>query len=158
MMRNLLLLLTLIVAICLQGQTSEMTTFNPGSVYQYPGAGNEQFMINTYIWGQVRNPGLYKIPDNTDLLTLLSSAGGPTENAKLSKVKIIRPVAGGERIIYVDLKEYMRTGDMSLIPIMKPGDTVFVAGTAFYAIERVSSFLGSVVIFFSVYTMINSSK
>jgi protein involved in polysaccharide export with SLBB domain len=114
-------------------------------------------MINTYIWGQVRNPGLYKIPDNTDLLTLLSSAGGPTENAKLSRIKIVRPTLEGERIIYVDLMNYMKTGDMSLITVMKPGDTVFVAGTAFYAIERMSSFLGNLVIFFSIYTMITTN-
>lgn len=138
------------------GQTLETSTFNPGSVYQYPGSSNEQLMINTYIWGQVRNPGLYKIPDNTDLLTLISSAGGPTEQAKLTKVKIVRPTAEGEKIIFVDLNKYMKTGDMSLIPIMKPGDTVFVAGTAFYAIERIATFLGNMAVFFSIYSMITN--
>jgi len=156
-MKKILVFIIIMAAIFLYGQTTEGTTFNPGSVYLYPGSGNEQLMINTYIWGQVRNPGLYKIPDNTDLLTLISSAGGPTENAKLSKVKIIRPTAEGEKIIYVDLNNYMKTGDMTLIPILKPGDTIFVAGSAFYAIERVSSFLGNLVIFFSIYTMITTN-
>jgi DNA uptake protein ComE-like DNA-binding protein len=145
------------VLLILSGQESLSPTFNPGSVYQYPGSGNEQLMINTYIWGQIRNPGLYKIPDNTDLLTLISSAGGPTENAKLSRIKIIRPTTQGEKIIYVNLQEYMKTGDMKLIPIMQPGDTVFVAGTAFYAVERVASFLGNLIIFFSIYTMITNN-
>jgi polysaccharide biosynthesis/export protein len=142
----------------LSGQDAQSPTFNPGSVYQYPGSSADQLMINTYIWGQVRNPGLYKIPDNTDLLTLISSAGGPTDNAKLSKVKIIRPTTQGEKVIYVNLQEYMKTGDMKLIPIMQPGDTVFVAGTAFHAVERVSSFLGNLVIFFSIYSLITSTK
>ncbi len=158
-MKKILLMAVILIGLSsLEAQDSQTTTFNPGSVYLYPGSGNEQLMINTYIWGQVRNPGLYKIPDNTDLLTLISSAGGPTENAKMSKIKIIRPTTQGEKIIYVNLQEYMKTGDMKLIPIMQPGDTIFVAGTAFYAVERVASFLGNLIIFFSVYTMITNSK
>lgn len=157
MKKSVLILLLVLAAFSLCAQESAVSTFNPGSVYQYPGSGNEQLMINTYIWGQVQNPGLYKIPDNTDLLTLISSAGGPTENAKLSKIKIIRPTEQGEKIIYVNMQEYMKTGNMELIPIMKPGDTVFIAGTAFYAVERVAGFLGNLVIFFSIYTMITTN-
>jgi DNA uptake protein ComE-like DNA-binding protein len=157
-MKKIVLIIILAGVLTLLAQDSQSVTFNPGSVYQYPGSGNEQLMINTYIWGQVRSPGLYQIPDNTDLLTLISSAGGPTENAKLSKVKIIRPTATGEKIIYVNLQEYMKTGDMTLIPIMQPGDTVFVAGTAFYAVERVSGFLGTLITFFSFYTLITQAN
>jgi len=158
MKKMMLLLIISSLTVCLFAQETQQTTFNPGSVFQYPGSGTEQLMINTYIWGQVKNPGLYKIPDNTDLLTLISSAGGPTENAKLTKIKIVRPTAQGEKIIYVNLQKYMKTGDMKMIPIMQPGDTVFVAGTAFYAIERISSFLGNLIIFFSIYTMITNSN
>lgn len=156
-MKKILIVITLVMVIGCFAQNTQTSTFNPGSVYQYPGSGNEQLMINTYIWGQVKSPGLYQIPDNTDLLTLISSAGGPTEDAKLSKVKIIRPTTEGEKVIYVDLQKYMKTGDMKLIPIMQPGDTVFIGGTAFYAVERVASFLGNLVIFFSIYTMITNN-
>jgi len=157
-MKKIVVIIILAGVLTLLAQESQNSTFNPGSVYQYPGSGNEQLMINTYIWGQVRSPGLYQIPDNTDLLTLISSAGGPTDNAKLSKVKIIRPTAQGEKIIFVNLQEYMKTGDMTLIPIMQPGDTVFVAGTAFYAVERVAGFLGTLITFFSFYTLITQAN
>lgn len=157
-MRKIVIIILLAGAVSLLAQVSSGSTFNPGSVYQYPGSRDEQLMINTYIWGQVRSPGLYQIPDDTDLLTLLSSAGGPTENAKLSKIKIIRPTAQGEKIIYVNMQEYMKTGDITLIPIMQPGDTVFVAGTAFYAVDRVAGFLGTLVTFISFYTLITQSK
>jgi len=157
-MKKIVVIIILAGVLTLLAQESQNSTFNPGSVYQYPGSGNEQLMINTYIWGQVRSPGLYQIPDNTDLLTLISSAGGPTDNAKLSKIKIIRPTAQGEKIIFVNLQEYMKTGDMTLIPIMQPGDTVFVAGTAFYAVERVAGFLGTLITFFSFYTLITQAN
>ena len=129
---------------------------NSGSIYLYSGTltGSEQLKIKTYIWGQVRNPGLYIIPDDTDLLTLISSAGGPTENAKLTKIKIVRPSETGESVIIVNIKEYTNTGDMDLIPVLKPGDTVIIPGTTFYAFSRVAEWLADVVIIFSVYNLI----
>ncbi|MBN2461001.1 MAG: SLBB domain-containing protein [Candidatus Cloacimonetes bacterium] len=138
------------------------TTFgeNRGSIYLYSGTltGTEQLKIKTYIWGQVRNPGLYIIPDNTNLLTLISSAGGPTENAKLTKVRIIRPTSEGEKVIWVNLKKYIETGDESLIPIMQPEDTVVVAGTTFYAFSKITDWLSKAVIVISVYSVIRNIK
>ncbi len=114
-------------AIFAQSEPSFQTT-NNASAYSYGGAvsGAEQLKIYTYVWGQVRKPGLYIVPDDIDLLALISLAGGPTENAKLTKVKIIRPTADGEKIIIVNIKEYMESGDEKIIPIMKPGDTIIL--------------------------------
>jgi hypothetical protein len=133
-------------------------SFNNSSVYLYSGtlSGSEQLKIITYIWGQVQKPGLYVVPDDTDLLTLLSSAGGPTEDAKLSKVRIIRPTEDGEKIIWVNLKKYMETGDSKLIPQMKPGDTIIVSGSIFYAFTRAADFLSKVASVISVYILINN--
>ncbi|MCD4819096.1 MAG: SLBB domain-containing protein [Candidatus Cloacimonetes bacterium] len=141
-------------------QGASMSSYNTGSVYLYSGSltGSEQLKIKTYIWGQVKNPGLYIVPDNTDILTLISSAGGPTENAKLSKIRIIRPTAEGEKIKWVQLKEYMETGNEDLIPILQPGDTVIVSGTIYYAFQKMAKFLSNVAIVLSVYTAIANLK
>lgn len=40
------------------------------------------------IWGEVKSPGEYRVPYNTNLVELISIAGGPTQNARLSKVRI----------------------------------------------------------------------
>lgn len=126
------------------------------SAYVYSGAtgADDQLKIYTYIWGQVRSPGLYLVPDNTDLLTLISLAGGPNEDAKLTRIRIVRSTPIGEDIIWVDLKEYIETANKELIPVMKPGDTVVVAGSTFYAFSRVTNFLSQVVIVLSVYNTI----
>lgn len=131
---------------------------NSASIYQFSGTlqGTEQLKIRAYIWGQVKKPGLYIVPDDTDLLTLLSSAGGPTENAKLSKVRIIRPTAEGEKIIMVDLEEYMKSGNESLIPVIQPGDTVILAGSFYYAFTKATKFLSEIAIVLSVYATITS--
>jgi len=141
-----------------QTEGSGFSTYNPGAVYQYSGSltGTEQLKIRTYIWGQVRKPGLYIVPDDTDLLTLISSAGGPTENAKLSKVKIIRSTMDGDKIIQVDLKEYLDTGQPELIPILKPGDTVIISGSTYYAFTKAVNWLSEIAVILSVYVAISN--
>ena len=81
------------------------------------------------VWGEVVNPGIYPVPVGYDLLGVLSVAGGPINTAKLTNVKVIR----GYRIdkddpivVYVDLDKYIETGDESLIPEIREGDTIMV--------------------------------
>jgi len=141
-----------------QTEGSSASGYNPGAVYQYSGSltGTQQLKIRTYIWGQVRKPGLYIVPDDTDLLTLISSAGGPTENAKLSKISIIRSTIEGEKVITVDLKEYLETGEAELIPILKPGDTVIVSGSTYYAFTKAVNWLSQIAVILSVYIAISN--
>jgi len=159
MKKILLFVLLMVFSLGLLAQDSNaMFNSNTASIYQYSGTlqGTEQLKIRAYIWGQVRKPGLYIVPDDTDLLTLLSSAGGPTENAKLSKVRIIRPTTDGEKVILVDLEEYMRTGDDKLIPVIQPGDTVILAGSFYYAFTKATKFLSEIAIILSVYSTITT--
>ncbi|MCD6177149.1 MAG: SLBB domain-containing protein [Candidatus Cloacimonetes bacterium] len=162
MRKTIFIIFLTIIALSLWAQTesSGVSAYNPGAVYQYSGSltGTEQLKIRTYIWGQVRNPGLYIVPDDTDLLTLISSAGGPTENAKLSKIRIIRSTAEGEKVIWVDLKEYLETGQAELIPILKPGDTVIVSGSTYYAFTKAVNWLSQIAVILSVYVAISNIK
>lgn len=130
------------------------------SAYTFDGirSGVEKLKINTHIWGQIYKPGFYAVPDDTDLLTLMSLAGGPREDAKLTKIRIIRPTAQGEKILIVNMKKYMETGDESLIPVLQPGDTVIVSGTIFYAAARVADFLSKVAIAITVYNAVSRLK
>jgi len=160
MRKTIIIVVLLGIALSLIAQTegSGISSFNPGAVYQYSGSltGTEQLKIRTYIWGQVRNPGLYIVPDDTDLLTLISSAGGPTENAKLSKVRIIRSTIEGEKVMNIDLKEYLTTGQTELIPILKPGDTIIVSGSTYYAFTKAVNWLSQIAVILSVYVAINN--
>ncbi len=134
---------------------SNFQSTNNTSAYMFSGsiAGSENLKIKTYIWGQIKKPGLYIVPDNTDLLALISLAGGPTEDAKLSKVKIVRPTAEGDRIIEVNMRKYMESGDEKLIPKLEPGDTIIVSGTIYYAFRRGVRFLADVSMVFGVYNL-----
>ena len=139
-------------ALFAQNETTS-SGYNTGSVYMYSGTltGTEQLKIKSYVWGQVRKPGLYIVPDDTDLLTLISSAGGPTENANLKKVRVIRASKDGEKIIFVNLSEYIETGNEELIPILQPGDTVIVSGSTYYAFTKAVAWISQIAVVLSVY-------
>ncbi len=51
--------------------------------------GNEELLeMAVAVWGEVKSPGNYRVPYNTNVVELLSIAGGPTSTAKLSAVRI----------------------------------------------------------------------
>jgi len=137
-------------------QTINFTPSSNISAYTYEGirGGVEKLKMNNYILGQVYKPGLYTVPDDTDFLTLLSLAGGPREDAKLSKIRVVRPSSEGDKVIWVNFKKYLETGDATLIPQLKPGDTIIVSGTIFYAVSRVASFLSDLTVALSMYSII----
>ncbi len=158
-----ILIFIFLVGMALTALAQDGAAFVPTSnisAYTFDGirSGVEKLKINTHIWGQIYKPGFYAVPDDTDLLTLMSLAGGPREDAKLTKIRIIRPTAQGEKILIVNMKKYMETGDESLIPVLQPGDTVIVSGTIFYAAARVADFLSKVAIAITVYNAVSRLK
>ena len=88
----------------------------------------DAFLMTVKIWGEVKQPGIYEVPIGVDLIELLSSAGGPTTKAKLSKIKIIHAEEedGEDLVVSVNVKEFLNTGNSELIPEIKPNDTVVV--------------------------------
>ncbi len=88
----------------------------------------DAFLMTVKVWGEVKQPGIYEVPVGVDLIELLSSAGGPTTRAKISKIKIIHAEekGGNDIVISVNVKEFLSTGDSKLIPEIKPNDTVVV--------------------------------
>jgi hypothetical protein len=119
---------------------------------QYYLGTEDELLVPVQIWGFVRQPGQYMVPNNTDLITLLSYAGGPTEFAKLGKIEIVRSDAKlGNMVIPVNVKKYLESANPILIPQLRPGDTVVVKGTTFYWISRFFEFLGKLTVFAQIF-------
>jgi hypothetical protein len=105
---------------------------------QYILGGADMLLINVNLWGHIQRPGIYSVPSSYSLIDLISSAGGPKETARLSDVRIIR---SNQQVINVDVEKFIKTGDSDLLPLLQPGDTIIISGSAYDVFTR---FLGIV--------------
>jgi len=69
----------------------------------------------------VRAPGAYSFIASPDIVELLSAGGGPTENANLGRVILIRAVT--QKRTRIDLQKMMDSGQVLRLA---PGDVVIV--------------------------------
>ena len=83
-----------------------------------------------YVWGQVRSPGAYSFIASPDIVELLSAGGGPTENANLRRVILIRAVT--QKRTRIDLQKMMDSGQVARLG---PGDVVIVPSSPWFYIR-----------------------
>jgi len=156
---KLIILFLLIIIINLLGSFdviySQEQKYPRGAQY-YLGT-DDQLLIKVNIWGFVANPGQYLVPSDTDLISLISFAGGPREGAKLSNIKLIReenPDNEKNKIINVNVSKFIKSGKESLIPQLKPGDTIIISGSPWYHINNFLSFVTKIAVLFQIYWLI----
>jgi len=85
---------------------------------------NPQFVIQPLVkilvGGEVRSPSIYSVPPETTVAQAIVGAGGPTESARLEKVRVLRD----GRELTVDIRQAnsssasltIRSGDQILVP------------------------------------------
>ncbi|MBU1706306.1 hypothetical protein KKG05_05230 [bacterium] len=116
----------------------------------YLGATNE-LLIRVNIWGRVLRPGQYFIPSTTDLITLISVAGGPEQKSRLDNVRIVRNRDDGPNVIIVNIKKFIKTGDRRLIPNLEPEDTIILSGSTWQLVGDVVKVVSQLAIVANVY-------
>lgn len=86
-----------------------------------------------YVLGQVKKPSSIPIlPEKTmTLLEAITSAGGFTDVAAISKVKILRMENGVQKSIEVDVSQITKEGNKQYDVPLKPADVVFVPQSLF---------------------------
>ncbi|WP_020580527.1 SLBB domain-containing protein [Endozoicomonas elysicola] len=80
-----------------------------------------------YIMGAVIEPGRYAFNEDMGFLDILSASEGPSEEADLSRIRVIHRNEGVPKVSKVNLLQYFETGDESLLPKVKAEDTIFIA-------------------------------
>lgn len=106
--------------------------YNPqGGFYDYSDPRYVNIMVN--IWGYVRFPGKYYVPEQSRVLDLLSYSGGPTPDAFLDDVRLYRGSADDKGLIKVlNYKDLMESPSPEIdklnIPTLLPGDILLVPG------------------------------
>jgi protein involved in polysaccharide export with SLBB domain len=86
----------------------------------------------TYIQfiGEVKAPGEYRYVENADFYYYLVKAGGPTERANLTEVRIVRNGIEGKKVLDFDLD------NIKEMPPIEPGDILFIQADKASGFER----------------------
>lgn len=74
------------LAFNLSDRASQMKLGTP-SEFLFQSYKNQE-LISIRLLGAVKKPGLYHVPKNVNLVTLLTLAGGPTQSADIERIKI----------------------------------------------------------------------
>jgi protein involved in polysaccharide export with SLBB domain len=92
-----------------------------------------EITMSINLWGYVRNPGRYEVPISTDLVQLVSYAGGPLADADMESVKISRVVRRDDAIRTVEFLVNLRRLDKldEKARGLEPGDTIFIDTPSF---------------------------
>ena len=131
------------VSILNKSSNGEYNTDESGNVYMY---------IN--VIGHVKAPGTFIIYEGTDILTILSAAGGPLPGAKLNKVMIYRE---GDNMKRLDLDRYLDTGKKLDINF-KPNDTIYIEQTLGSYLFSKTTFLNSILSILNIYFTIDRNN
>jgi hypothetical protein len=131
----------------------------PGMEEYFIDPATQKLSIEVHLWGEVTRPGIYRVPLGTNMVELISRAGGPTEFSNLSRVKLTHKGPGGtSRIEAVDLARYTEGKASAPIPILGPGDLVTVPRNVRYAWESTIRLVGDVVTVANLFYLISQIK
>lgn len=106
------------------GNLNLLPSLKPGDLIWVPRVSSRLGANRVSIFGEVNTAGVYTIGSDTDLLDLILLAGGPTEEADLGRVKLIRTMKGS---VMINLGSYLRKGEKNMIPRLNPDDIVVVS-------------------------------
>lgn len=86
-------------------------------------------LMKINLWGGVRKPGIYHVPVGTDLVSLISYAGGPTQSAQLENTRIRRTVESKDQSIPVDVDDLVKGKNGAVNPDLRVNDIVVIPET-----------------------------
>lgn len=103
------------------------------------------------IFGAIIRQDNFPLTSNISLIEAIAMAGGVTPESDLRHVRIVRSGLDSQPI-EVDLLSYLEHGNIEAVPIIRPGDTVFVPKTEDIII-KLSTYLGSAIFIFTFFAI-----
>ena len=107
------------------GNAKLSTSSRPG-YYIYAKPFEVTMTVN--LWGEVPQQGVYVVPTNTDIIQLISFAGGPKDRSNLTDVLIYRASSKKDQrarlMLNVDVRDILE-GRSSTVPLA-PGDMIVI--------------------------------
>lgn len=94
------------------------------------------------VLGQVQQPGVYTLTTKTSILSAITQASGPTDDAKLANVLLIRNSGKKSEVVSIDMDAMNATGNKNPHAIfLQKDDIIYVPASR---ISKISSFMGRI--------------
>lgn len=120
--------------------------------------------IDVFVWGSIRVPGKYLIPQGTTLMELLTLCGGPINESKLEDIRIVRLKNDSlgvkeDKVLTVDYYEYLWEKQITkpgkFNPVLYPGDLIMIPNSPKYNLrDNLYLILGITTALVSIATLI----
>ena len=111
---------------CTQEEVQKMITVKLEPLYVEPEVTvwvREFHNNKAFVLGRVGKPGVVNFPGKGTLLEGLALAGGLPDQGKLTRCAIIR---GKENVIWIDLQDLLKNGNMALNAQIANNDVIFI--------------------------------
>jgi hypothetical protein len=164
-MNRLHILIALFILACFgvshllaQGRESGVSLYQPSfaTPANYSIAKPGELTMQVNIWGLVVHPGRYEVSIATDLIQLVSYAGGPEADARLDAVKVTRFLRTDNGVskseLIVNLEDLYRINDSSII--LQPGDTIYIERTNWSSIRDALSIVTTLAVLTATVTTV----
>ena len=160
-----LLLLPFIFSICfLKAQSFDKSSF-PVKEYQmssekYISGSDGKVYMKVNFWG-IGSSGTIQVQEGIDFASLMSLTGGRIQFANLKKIRLYRetPDEDGQLVYLVDLTSFLKNGDRSNFPKIKPNDTIVIkktlTGILLEDLNTLQTLFSAITFLFQLYTVFN---
>lgn len=81
---------------------------------------------SVYVFGAVKASGRYAFDEHMSFLDILAAVEGPEQDADINAIQIVHRNSFESNVETFDFGLYLMTGDESLLPKIKMGDSIFV--------------------------------
>ena len=165
-MRSYSLFLSLIFFICFLRAQSFPEKSSSIKEYQmssekYISDPDGKVYMNVNFWVTDGKSGTVKVQEGIDFASLMSLIGGPVQFSNLKKIRLYRetPEDNGQMVYVIDLTSFLKSGDRSNFPKIKPNDTIVIkktlAGVLIEDINTFQTFIAAITLFFQLNTILN---
>ncbi|PIV82858.1 MAG: hypothetical protein COW52_11320 [Nitrospirae bacterium CG17_big_fil_post_rev_8_21_14_2_50_50_9] len=107
-----------------QANASEDIPIYPGDSIFIP--ETSEGMSKVYVFGEVKNPGIYDLKEGMSVLDAVGRAGSFTEDAVVQSTHLIRGDLSRPEVIPVDVKRFFQKGDLSANLVLQNNDIIYV--------------------------------
>ncbi len=110
------------------------------------------------LMGAIGRPGRYPFNDSVTLLDLLAEAGGPTPDAMQDKIVVVQLAGQRKRAEVFNLMDFVKTGDLARVPLVRAGDLVYIPRQAESAWRKALDELRDGASLLSIVALVNAMK